>query len=92
MSSVLPGVAEVLASFLLLVSILMRLDFPTLDRPINAYSGFVSLGHIDTIGALSVNSAFLISITNHILGAKIIIFSQKYLEVREIMLTFASIF
>jgi len=39
MSNVLPGVADVLASFLLLVSMLMRLDLPTFDRPMNAYSG-----------------------------------------------------
>jgi hypothetical protein len=44
----------------------MRLDLPTFDRPINAYSGLVSLGHIDTIGALSVNSAFFISISDKI--------------------------
>jgi hypothetical protein len=73
MRSVLPGVAEVFANFLLLVSILMRLDLPTFERPINAYSGFVSFGHIDTIGALSVNSAFLISITIN-LAAKLVIF------------------
>ena len=66
MSNVLPGVAEVFASFLLFVSILMRLDLPTFDRPINAYSGFVSCGHIDTIGADNVNSAFLISIVSSI--------------------------
>ena len=62
MSSVLPGVDEVLANFLLLVSMLIRLDLPTFERPIKAYSGFVSLGHIDTIGAESKNSACLISI------------------------------
>ena len=62
MSSVLPGVDEVLANFLLLVSMLIRLDLPTFERPIKAYSGFVSLGHIDTIGAESENSACLISI------------------------------
>ena len=62
MSSVLPGVALVFASFRLLVSILIRLDLPTFERPMNAYSGFVSFGHIDTTGADSENSACLISI------------------------------
>ena len=40
----------------------MRLDFPTLERPINAYSGLVSLGHFDTVGAEMQNSDFLIII------------------------------
>ena len=65
MSNVFPGVADVLASFLLLVSILIRLDLPTFDLPMNAYSGLLSFGHIDSIGALRVNSAFLISIIHH---------------------------
>ena len=71
MSRVFPGVADVLASFLLLVSILIRLDLPTFDLPMKAYSGLLSAGHIDTMGALSVNSAFLISIFLIILGAKV---------------------
>ena len=62
MSNVLPGVDDVLANRLLLVSILIRLDLPTFDRPMKAYSGLLSAGHIDTIGALRVNSAFFISI------------------------------
>jgi hypothetical protein len=61
-NNVLPGVAEVLASFLLFVSMLIRLDLPTLERPIKAYSGFVSLGHILTMGALRENSAVLMFI------------------------------
>ena len=61
MSNVLPGVDDVFASFLLRASILIRLDLPTFERPINAYSGFVSLGHIETRGDDSVNSAVLIS-------------------------------
>ena len=71
MSSVLPGVALVLANFLLFVSILIRLDLPTFDRPMNAYSGFVSFGHIDTIGADSENSACLISILCPIWRSKV---------------------
>ena len=39
MSCVLPGVDEILASPLRLVSMLMRDDLPTLERPMNAYSG-----------------------------------------------------
>ena len=39
MSKVFPGVAEVMASLGFLVSMLMRLDFPTLERPMKAYSG-----------------------------------------------------
>ena len=71
MSSVLPGVDDVLASFLLRESILMRLDLPTFERPMKAYSGLVSFGHIDTIGAESVNSACLISILHQFLRAKL---------------------
>src|SRR5574344_1615547 len=63
MSSVFPGVALVLANFRLLVSILIKLDLPTFDRPINAYSALVSLGHMLTIGALITNSAFFISMS-----------------------------
>lgn len=92
MSNVLPGVAEVFANFLLFVSILIRLDFPTFERPIKAYSGFVSLGHIDSRGALNVNSAFLISITFSFFGDKVTKKIQNYLEVSEIILTFASFF
>ena len=92
MSNVFPGVAEVLANFLLFVSILIRLDFPTFERPIKAYSGFVSLGHIDSRGALNVNSAFLISITFSFFGDKVTKKIQNYLEVRKIIRTFASFF
>ena len=60
-SKVLPGVAEVFANLRRLVSILIRLDLPTLDLPMKAYSGFVSLGHMLTIGALKLNSALFIS-------------------------------
>jgi hypothetical protein len=42
---------------------------PTFERPIKAYSGLLSWGHIDTIGALSVNSAFLISTVYSIIFA-----------------------
>lgn len=62
MSIVFPGVEEVIASPLRPVSILMRLDFPTLERPIKAYSGNVSVGHLVTSVLLMTNSAFVISI------------------------------
>jgi hypothetical protein len=42
---VFPGVDEVIANPLRLVSMLMSDDFPTFDRPMNAYSGFPSCGH-----------------------------------------------
>ena len=42
MSSVFPGVAEVIANLFCRVSIFMRLDFPTFERPMNAYSGLPS--------------------------------------------------
>ena len=45
---VFPGVAEVLASFVRSVSILMRLLLPTLLRPMNAYSGRRESGHCPT--------------------------------------------
>src|SRR5690606_747352 len=43
-SWVLPGLPEVLARLLRSVSILIKEDFPTFERPINAYSGSGSLG------------------------------------------------
>ena len=90
MSKVFPGVADVLANFLLFVNILIRLDFPTFDLPMKAYSGLLSLGHIDSMGALRVNSAFFISIflyfgckgTNKRVKCQIYlsIFERKYLR------------
>ena len=62
MSIVFPGVAEVMASPLRPVSILMRLDFPTLERPIKAYSGNIPEGHFFTSVLLMTNSALVISI------------------------------
>ena len=62
MSNVLPGVELVFANLRLFVSMFIRLDLPTFERPMNAYSGFVSLGHNDTLGADNENSAFFISI------------------------------
>ena len=62
MSIVFPGVADVMASPFLPVSILIRLDFPTLERPMKAYSGNVPPGHLFTSVLLMTNSALVISI------------------------------
>ena len=67
MSKVLPGFDDVLAKALRLVSILIRLDLPTLDRPIKANSGLVSFGHILSRGEEIVYSAFFIIILRSIL-------------------------
>jgi hypothetical protein len=69
-NNVFPGVDDVFASLLLLVSILIRLDLPTLERPIKAYSGLLSDGHIDTMGDEMTNSDCLISITINDFGCK----------------------
>ena len=50
MSSVLPGFWLVFASLGLWHSMLMRDDFPTLLRPMNAYSGICELGQSLTSG------------------------------------------
>jgi hypothetical protein len=61
MSIVLPGVADVMASLGLRVSMLMRLDLPTFERPMKAYSGFPSCGQRSMRVLLITNSALLIS-------------------------------
>ena len=63
MVCVLPGFEDVLAKFLLFVSMLMRDDLPTLDRPIKAYSGLSGVGHLRQSTSLCRYSAALISIT-----------------------------
>lgn len=55
--------AEVFANFLLLVSMLIKLDLPTLERPIKAYSGAWVEGHFPTEELLITNSADLISMS-----------------------------
>ena len=62
MSMVFPGVADVMASPLRPVGMLLRLDFPTLERPMKAYSGNVPPGHFLTSVLLMTNSALVISI------------------------------
>ena len=61
MSSVFPGVCEVLAIFLLLHSMLISDDLPTFERPMKAYSGTSVAGHMATSGLLTSNFAFFIS-------------------------------
>jgi hypothetical protein len=47
-----------------LVNMLIREDFPTLDRPIKAYSGMRSFGHLATSELLISKTADLISIVS----------------------------
>ena len=62
MSSVLPGFDEVFAKPLRWVSMLMRLDLPTFERPMKAYSGNFVSGHLRQSVLLMTYSAFLMSI------------------------------
>lgn len=59
---VFPGIDEVIANLLWRVSMLIRLDFPTLERPMKAYSGFPSMGHFDISVLLITKRADFISI------------------------------
>ena len=59
---VFPGACDVLASLLLFASILISDDLPTLERPINAYSGNFGSGHLLISVLLTVNSADFIII------------------------------
>ena len=45
MSWVFPGLEDVFARFFLLQIAFINEDLPTLDLPINAYSGIAMLGH-----------------------------------------------
>ena len=53
------GLTETLASFFLLVIQLIKDDFPTLERPINAYSGNFGSGHSESAGLLLIKLADL---------------------------------
>jgi hypothetical protein len=56
----------------------MRLDLPTFDLPMNAYSGLVSAGHCDTLELLTTKADFLISMSFDIfLSAKLRKISEK---------------
>lgn len=48
----MPGVPEVFANLVWLVIILINEDLPTLERPINAYSGLLGGGQPSTVGLL----------------------------------------
>ena len=63
---VFPGVAEVIASDLRPVSILISDDLPTLERPIKAYSGIPVSGHLLTSVLLITKRAFFTSILIYI--------------------------
>jgi hypothetical protein len=58
----LPGVDEVLASFLYPASIFISDDFPTFERPVKPYSGKSGGGHWSALAELFMNSALLIII------------------------------
>lgn len=57
---VFPGVEEVCANLLLLHNMLMSELFPTLLRPIKAYSGITGLGHSVILADDLANMAFFI--------------------------------
>ena len=61
-SLVFPGVAEVIASFLLPVNILISDDLPTFERPIKANSGSFAEGFWATRVLLPTNLASTIFI------------------------------
>ena len=56
-----------IASLFLPVSIFIRLDFPTFERPMKAYSGISVFGHISALGLLVLNSAVFIIIVISVL-------------------------
>ena len=60
---VFPGLLDVIASFLLLQSMLIRDDLPTFDLPMNANSGNFCLGFSEIRVLLPENNASVIFIT-----------------------------
>ena len=65
-SFVFPGLLEVIASFLLLHSMLIRDDFPTLDLPMKANSGNFCFGFSDILVLLPANNASVIFIMHEV--------------------------
>lgn len=61
MSWVFPGRWEVFANPCCLTSILMSEDLPTLERPINAYSGIFANGKAEILVLLQTKTADLMS-------------------------------
>jgi len=57
MVCVLPGLADILASLFLLHSVLISVDLPTFDLPMNAYSGLLAGGQSFTDVLLLINDA-----------------------------------
>ncbi len=57
MSRVRPGVVLVFTNRLRSMRVLIREDFPTLDRPANAISGKIAGGYWDGLTALFTNTA-----------------------------------
>jgi hypothetical protein len=62
MSWVFPGVWDIFASPFFCTSMFMSDDFPTLERPINAYSGITGGGNLSVLVLLNINSADLMII------------------------------
>ena len=60
MVCVFPGVEDIFASAVLSVSILIREDFPTFDRPIKAYSGISAGGQSSGVTLLLINFVVVI--------------------------------
>jgi len=58
---VFPGVADTLAKLLLLASMFISDDLPTLERPIKANSGFVGAGASVMLPELLTNLACIVS-------------------------------
>ena len=82
MSSVLPGVADVMARPLRPVSMFMRLDLPTFERPMKAYSGLSCCGHLFMSVLLIMNSALFISFGKGFYATNIVNLSVKKLNLR----------
>lgn len=61
MVCVLPGVDDVLARLFRFVSIFIKDDLPTFDRPMKANSGLSGAGHLATSVLLIRNSADVMS-------------------------------
>lgn len=73
---VLPGVAEVMASERLPVSIFISEDLPTLERPIKAYSCMAVLGHLSTSGLLVTKHALDIFIVKTLSSGRLQSFAK----------------
>ena len=59
-----PGFPDVFAKSFRSVKKLISVDLPTFDRPMNAYSGMLGLGHCVGFSLLVINSALLMAAEN----------------------------